>query len=816
MTLSRTRGLLRRRPTASLPTQAFVLMAVSITIVSAALIWHQGESIKQQVVAERLASVSRQATIFQSHVAAQGIGDDRAAIGRYLQGELDDAMLQLGAIEAVVTDDTGRIVAAADDAQVGQMEPAEEVQLILAGRAGSVARPEKGDEGRDFAFAIPLVFPAFEGALYIEEDIQALNGAIAAATRDAALPAVLMLILVAPLAALIARRILRRTQQSEHERAWQDRFRSLVQNASDVIVVVDGDGAIQFATPVMERVLGHRVAEVQLLPFSDLVHPGDIGTARAAVESASETLGRVVRSEYRVRHADGHWITAEVQAASLLDDPSIRGTVLTIRDVSERKALEAQLTHQALHDSLTGLANRALFNDRLRNAVARGRRGKDRIAVIVLDLDDFKLVNDTHGRDAGDAVLAQVAQRVLARIREGDTAARVGGDEFAVLLEDVTPADVAAISAGILASFDEPVPVGTASLAIQASIGVAHGFHGTIETADVLSCADIAMYAAKDDGKGRLKVFAPGMRMADNERVEVTAELRRAIDERQLEVHYQPIVDIPAGTLRGMEALVRWRHPIRGHVMPSEFIPLAETSGLIVQLGEFVLRQACLQAQAWRHEAGDSERLTMSVNLSAAQLDDDGLMNAVGGALRDSGLPAAALTLEITESVLVRDVEATASRLRELKGLGVGLAIDDFGTGYSSLSYLRRFPVDIIKIDKSFVDGIGTPGPGLALAKSIVRLARNLNLKTVAEGVEHQEQLEVLAAMGCDLAQGYLFSRALDVQAATEYVRQIVTKRAEAGSTVVTTGDSTKLVGSHGRSLVDMIKEAEQPPASRC
>jgi diguanylate cyclase (GGDEF)-like protein/PAS domain S-box-containing protein len=723
-------------------------------------------------------------------------------------------MLQLGAIQAVVTDETGLIVAAADDAQVGQMEPAEEVHLILSGRVGSITRPEKGDEERDFAFAISLVLPGFDGALYIEEDVQALNGAIAAAKRDAALPAVLMLILVAPLAALIARRILRRTQQSELERAWHDRFQSLVQNASDVIVVVDGSGAIQFATPVMGRVLGHRGADVQLLPFSDLVHPGDIGTAQAAIESAAETPGRVIRSEYRVRHADGHWIIAEVHAANLLDDPSIRGTVLTIRDVSERKALEAQLTHQALHDSLTGLANRALFNDRLRNAVARGRRGSDRIAVIVLDLDDFKLVNDTHGRDAGDAVLAQVGQRVLAGIREGDTAARVGGDEFAVLLEDVTPADVASISTGILASFDQPVTVGSADFLIQASIGVAHGFYGGVETADVLSCAEIAMYAAKDGGKGLMKVFAPGMRMADNERVEATAELRRAIDEGQLEVHYQPIVDIPAGTLRGMEALVRWRHPIRGQVMPAEFIPLAETSGLIVPLGEFVLRQACLQAQAWQHDVGDAEPLKMSVNLSAAQLDDDGLMEAVSRTLRDSGLPAAALTLEITESVLVRDVEATAGRLRELKELGVTLAIDDFGTGYSSLSYLRRFPVDIIKIDKSFVDGIGTPGPGLALATSIVRLARNLDLTTVAEGVEQQEQLDVLAAMGCDLAQGYLFARALDVQAATEYVRQSATRPWEADTTITGHVAIGNFAGRARRSLVDMINEAEHPPAA--
>jgi Amt family ammonium transporter len=262
-----------------------------------------------------------------------------------------------------------------------------------------------------------------------------------------------------------------------------------------------------------------------------------------------------------------------------------------------------------------------------------------------------------------------------------------------------------------------------------------------------------------------------------------------------------------------MEALVRWRHPMRGQVMPSEFIPLAETSGLIVPLGEFVLRQACLQAQAWQDEDGDAGPLTMNVNLSAAQLADDGLMDAVSGALRDSGLSPAALTLEITESVLVRDVDTTATRLRELKELGVRLAIDDFGTGYSSLSYLRRFPFDTIKIDKSFVDGIGTPGPGLALAMSIVRLARNLDLKTVAEGVEQQEQLDVLAAMGCDLAQGYLFARPLEVQAATEYVRQSATRRWETDTTITTHVATGNFAVQARRSLVDMINEAERPPA---
>jgi diguanylate cyclase (GGDEF)-like protein/PAS domain S-box-containing protein len=765
-------------------------MAFAITIVSGALIWHQGESIKQRVLEERLVAVTRQARIYETTVAAAGIGQDRTAISAYLHPEMAELMVELGAFEALVTDETGRIIGANDPAALGEMEPAHEVALILGG-ASVVMRPERGDETMDFSFAVQIVFPAFRGALLVEEDIQALDASIAESTRESALPSVLILLVMGPLAAVIARRVLSRTQRSEQERAWQDRFQSLVQNASDVILVVDPNGAIQYATPAVERVLGRTAAGVHHAPLIDLIHPSNLEGARSALSNAGETPGHVTSSEYRLLHGDGRWVVAEVHSANLRDDPAVRGTVLTIRDITERKSLEAQLVHQALHDSLTGLANRALFNDRVANAVARARRGDTGLAVVVIDLDEFKLVNDTHGHPAGDAVLAQVGQRLLACIRDGDTVARLGGDEFAILLEGVTRPEVAPISARILAAFAEPVAVNCGPLAIQASVGVAHSDDGMLDTADLLGSADVAMYAAKEGGKGRLVFFEAGMRMAANERVEATAELRVAIDEGQLEVRYQPIVHLPSGVIRGMESLVRWRHPVRGEVMPSEFITLAETTGLIVPLGEFVLRQACRQARAWQLMSDDAEPLTISVNLSAAPLEDDGLMAAVRDALEESGLPPASLTLEITESIFVHDVETTTSRLHELKGLGVRLAIDDFGTGFSSLSYLRRFPVDIIKIDKSFVDGLVTPGPGLALATSIVRLARNLQLETVAEGVEQPEQLALLSAMGCDAAQGYLFARPLDVEAATDYVRDAGVARAALGTRESTLPGST-------------------------
>jgi diguanylate cyclase (GGDEF)-like protein/PAS domain S-box-containing protein len=754
-----------------LPIQAFLLMAVSITIVSVALIWHQGESIKKSVLAERFGTIARVASHLEAAVEGAGIGSDRDSLAHYLQAEINETMLELGALQAVITDETGTIVASANPAEIGTSEGAEEVRLVLSGAADSMMRPEKGEEERDFAFTIPVTFSAYRGVLHVEESVQELNQEIAAATLESALPALVILLVAAPFAALVAQRVLRRTQLNEQERAWRGRFQSVVQSASDVILIVDGDGLVKYASPATERVLGRDPADVHNSVALDLFHTNDLPALQAALFEAEASPGTVVRSECRVRHNDGHWVSAETHSTNLLEDPAVRGIVYTIRDLSERRALEANLRHQAFHDSLTGLANGVLFNDRLGHALARARRSDNGLAVLALGLDDFKLINDRHGHQAGDAVLAQVGQRILAGIREGDTAARLGGDEFAVLLDDVAPEAVDELCRRIVAVFEQPFRLEDGSVKITASLGVAEGDHLFAGMADLLTCADIAMYASKEAGKGRITVFEPGMRRAANERVEAVTQLRLAIEEGQLYVRYQPIVALPSGGIQSMEALVRWRHPVRGEVMPSEFIPLAEKTGLILPLGEFVLREACRQTRLWQTEDLGMEALAVSVNLSTAQLQDAGLIDAVRSALMDSGLPPASLTLEITESVLALDADETTSRLQDLKDIGVHLAVDDFGTGYSSLSYLRRFPVDFVKIDKSFVDGIGATGPGLALAKSIVRLAHNLQLKTIAEGVEHPQQLTRLTAMGCDGAQGYLFARPLDVKDATDYLR---------------------------------------------
>ena len=434
----------------------------------------------------------------------------------------------------------------------------------------------------------------------------------------------------------------------------------------------------------------------------------------------------------------------------------LRGTEGVLRaTLQEREALAAQLQHQAFHDDLTNLANRAMFNDRVRHALARARRGSGGIAVLFVDLDDFKVVNDSMGHAAGDRLLQEVAGRLRGCLREPDTIGRLGGDEFAILVEGVDLASVRVLAERVLATLAAPYPVVGGHVTVHASVGVAFDEHATGDDVQLLRNADIAMYAAKNRGKGTYEVFQPPMLRSVRDRNDVTAALRGAIERRELVVHYQPIVDLRTWRVGGTEALVRWPRPDRGLVPPDEFIPIAEETGLVVDIDRFVLRESCRQAAAWNARLGP---LLLHVNLSAMHLQRDDLADTVASALRDSGLAPDRLTLEITESVLAQ-VEVAVVRLQELKRLGVHLAIDDFGTGYSSLSYLQRMPIDTVKIDKSFVDGV-TGGPEeSAVARAILALAATLRLDTVAEGVEQAAQARKLADLGCRWAQGYHFSR---------------------------------------------------------
>ena len=431
---------------------------------------------------------------------------------------------------------------------------------------------------------------------------------------------------------------------------------------------------------------------------------------------------------------------------------AVVGRVWTFRDVTEQKRLQEELAHQAFHDPLTGLANTALFRELVEHALARSARQHVSTAVLFIDLDNFKTVNDSLGHTVGDQLLVAVTDRLRGCIRPSDTTARLGGDEFAVLVEEAaTASEVSAIAERIIAELRRPFAVSGTDLFVSASIGIAFG-HGDLACDQLLRNADLAMYTAKHRGRGRFEVYEPDMHAAALDRLEIEADLRRAIERDELVVHYQPIVDLASNAILGVEALVRWEHPTRGLVAPSSFIPLAEETGLINEIGQRVLEVACAQTRAWQDVVGP---LVVNVNLSPRELLEDGIVDRVASVLLRTGLPAASLVLEITEGAMVKDGELAISQLNALKALGVRLAIDDFGTGYSALSYLQRFPVDIVKIDRSFVELVGTSPEESSLASAIVSLAHVLHLETIAEGIESESQATALRALGCDLAQGF-------------------------------------------------------------
>ncbi|HET7082515.1 MAG TPA: EAL domain-containing protein, partial [Candidatus Limnocylindria bacterium] len=436
-----------------------------------------------------------------------------------------------------------------------------------------------------------------------------------------------------------------------------------------------------------------------------------------------------------------------------------------VHDITLRKELEMQLQHQAFHDSLTGLANRALFRDRVAHALARQARSHGAVSVLFSDLDDFKTVNDSLGHDAGDQLLVAVAERLRAVMRPEDTTARFGGDEFAILLEDTDEAGARRAAERILEALRSPFEFHGRQVVMRASIGAAVTFDSGIEPDDLLRQADLAMYTAKTSGKGRFAFYEPRMHEAAVTRMELKGDLEAAIANKDFELHYQPIVDLRSGHVTGVEALIRWRHPERGLVLPTEFIPIAEETGLIVPLGRWVIGEACRQLNAWTTEGRLSgprlERLAMWVNLSARELQEPEFVHTIADALESSGVHPERLTLEITESGLMTDLDQSTATLHSLRALGVRLAIDDFGTGYSSLSYLERLPVEVLKIDRSFTAAIGHGRDVPVLVRSIVKLGQTLHMEVLAEGIETAEQLSKLRGIDCRLGQGFYFSPAL-------------------------------------------------------
>jgi diguanylate cyclase (GGDEF)-like protein/PAS domain S-box-containing protein len=506
-----------------------------------------------------------------------------------------------------------------------------------------------------------------------------------------------------------------------------------------------------------ERALEHSGKDVLGQPESELGIWADADFAQS-VRAALRRHGRLRNLEIQLRTRAGEVRTA-LYSAEIIEYDGQASMLGVWNDITERKNLEKQLAHQAFHDPLTNLANRALFHDRVQHALTRAPRNQKNPAVLFLDLDEFKRVNDTLGHAVGDELLLAVTRRLTNCLRVSDTCARLGGDEFAILLEDVTvTADAVHLAERIVPMIRAPFTLSSAEAYVGVSIGIAFAEHAN-NADELLRNADLAMYLSKSGGRGRFTVFEPAMHAEVVHRVELEAELRGALDRDEFVLEFQPIVEIPAGTVTGIEALLRWDHPTKGQLAPMTFIPIAEESGTIVDIGRWVLLEACRVWRAVRDASPAGDRLTLTVNLSGRQLDHAGLVADVETALVASGVPAGGLILEITESVFVHDDRVILDRLRALKALGVQLAIDDFGTGYSSLSYLQRFPVDILKIDKSFTERLGAGSEESPLSRAVVALGNTMSIRTIAEGIETPAQWDRLRDLGCELGQGFLISR---------------------------------------------------------
>jgi diguanylate cyclase (GGDEF)-like protein/PAS domain S-box-containing protein len=550
------------------------------------------------------------------------------------------------------------------------------------------------------------------------------------------------------------------TRERRAARLVEDRYASLIANASDVIMIVAVDGTLRFASPASERTLGIRPDEVSGKNLLDLWTGEDAEKVREFLAEVTATpSGTVGPVELRIERGSNRYVL-ECVGSNLTNDPAVEGFALNFRDISERNALEEQLRQMAFHDPLTLLANRNLFRDRVQHALMLAQRRQTSVAVMFLDLDNFKNINDSLGHDAGDRLLQAVAQRIVQMTRSTDTVARLGGDEFAVLLEGMaTVEEVESVANSLIETLNLPFALNATQVHVAASIGVEFS---TLEAGaeTLLSNADIAMYHAKAAGKNRFVTFQPHMKEVLHERFRLEADISRALTNQEFFLEYQPIVDLGTKSLLGVEALVRWRHPDAGVLMPGRFIQVAEECGQIVNIGRWVLRQACCDLRSWRNSVAGGSDLRVAVNISGRHLQHAEMVADVARALEESGLEPGNLVIELTESTIMYNTDANLERLGQLKKLGVRLAIDDFGTGYSSLSYLHRFPIDILKIDRSFVSRLTNSENGPELARAVITLGETLGLDTVAEGIELEPQVSALLALGCVAGQGFLFAKA--------------------------------------------------------
>jgi diguanylate cyclase (GGDEF)-like protein/PAS domain S-box-containing protein len=533
-------------------------------------------------------------------------------------------------------------------------------------------------------------------------------------------------------------------------------FRSLVTSSTDLVLVFRG-GRCTYVSQSVLKALGRRENDLLGDGWASVVHPED-----RALVATMQTSGEPSELVLRVLNRFDEWRHLDAHVTDLRGDRQVRGIVLNARDVSERVKLEEELTRQAFHDGLTGLANRALFRDRLDQALARSVRSQETLSVLLVDLDGFKQVNDTLGHDIGDRLLQGVARRFDEVVRPSDTLARLGGDEFALLLDGAGKAQAEAVARRLIESVAAPMHLGERELSVNASVGVVVHIGGHGESEELIRHADIAMYAAKDAGGSTHRIFQAEMAQEFGALLELEQELRDGIERGELTLHYQPEIDLGTRCIVGVEALVRWSSPTRGLVSPGDFIPVAEATGLIMPLGELVLAEACRQTAQWRRDGLVADEFVTWVNLSGRQLSAGGVSTLVQRALDEAGLPARNLGLEVTETAIVPEGPAgdrARGELQELHEQGVHIAIDDFGTGFSSLGQLRRFPIDVIKVDRSFVQGIEHDARDAAITANLVTLAHALGLVAIAEGIESGGQLASIRELGCDLAQGFLFAR---------------------------------------------------------
>lgn len=574
-------------------------------------------------------------------------------------------------------------------------------------------------------------------------------------------------------------------QRMRRQLAERDQlFQLISENAADMIALVDGDGRRLYNSPAYQKVLGYSPEELKETSSIEQIHPDDRPRVLQAAEKA-RLSGQGERVEYRMRHKDGSWRTLESTACAIRN---ARGQtdrlVIVNRDITERKRAEEMLEHNAFHDGLTNLPNRALFMDRLQHALTLSKRNPNyKFAVLLIDVDEFKIINDSLGHTAGDEVLIQIGQRLKDSVRRADTVsrprlsevparptnddtlARLGGDEFTILLDDIRdPIEAVRVAERVQAELAAPFEVNHEQIVISASIGIASSTSPHTQAEDLVRDADIAMYRAKRAGKARCEVSDAAMHANAVKRLRLETDLRKALEQGEFRVYYQPIVSLQTGRITGFEALSRWQRP-EGIVPPMEFIPVAEEIGLIVPMNRQLLLEAGQHLHSWQSEFPSSPPLTMSVNLSARDFAQPDLASGIRQSLERIGVDPSCLQLEIIETIAMGDAEKSGHVLAQLKTLGVHLSIDDFGTGYSSLSRLRRIPVDTLKIDRTFISHMDSDPENREIVRIIIMLAHNLGLKVVAEGAETEAQVHLLKQLHCEMAQGYFFSRPADHRA---------------------------------------------------